>query len=656
MAAPLPNPDPLLNTVHDLALACLSGKATPDQAALLEELVCGDPEARRIYANIIRDSIHLHRWAAAARLHCDEMSARNDPGAMARPSLISTVDALVADDSELETSECANHQTHFPSLGILGAPVQSTFGYLSSGWPVAYLVASVVLGVGLLVGSSVPVSEPEYVVKSSLPALPSGHSAPLEHQKHVGRITGMVDCVWEEAGTMGQRPGARGQEPEKTIHYPLSTNSPVAIGDRFALRSGLLEISYTIGAKVILQGPVTYEVDSAAGGYLAIGKLTARLEASGGRQSPVDKAVSDTRSLHKQEANAPRSPSTAPSPLFTISTPTAIVTDLGTEFGVEVDKLGATQSHVFRGSVELRAIASNRESNPVIRLLRANDTVRVERSNGDSQPRIVEIKASNASAGDFVRECPAHTVKHIDLVDAIGGGDGTSGIRDRGIDLTNGQPKTSRAKPALDVKDYINGDRKFHRGTLLPFIDGVFIPDGSRGPMQVDSAGHTFAEFPTTTNQTDGYLWVGGVIHTEPPFQPIPTVLDGVDYASGSHGILYLSSNQAVTFNLDAIRQKNNGYKVTRFRAMAGNTETASAKGQSACADIWVLVDGQVRFRRRQINAFNGAFPVVVPLSDNEHFLTLATTDGGDGIGWDWILFGDPQIELSTTKARQEIP
>ena len=43
-----------------------------------------------------------------------------------------------------------------------------------------------------------------------------------------------------------------------------------------------------------------------------------------------------------------------PSPLFSVRTPTAIVTDLGTEFGVEVDKLGATQSHVFRGKIALR--------------------------------------------------------------------------------------------------------------------------------------------------------------------------------------------------------------------------------------------------------------------------------------------------------------
>ena len=46
-----------------------------------------------------------------------------------------------------------------------------------------------------------------------------------------------------------------------------------------------MEITYTTGAKVILQGPVTYEAES-NGGYLSVGKLTGRLEkkAEGGRR------------------------------------------------------------------------------------------------------------------------------------------------------------------------------------------------------------------------------------------------------------------------------------------------------------------------------------------------------------------------------------
>ena len=44
-----------------------------------------------------------------------------------------------------------------------------------------------------------------------------------------------------------------------------------------------MEITYDSGAKVILQGPCTYEVESARGGFLSLGKLTARVEKGGGR-------------------------------------------------------------------------------------------------------------------------------------------------------------------------------------------------------------------------------------------------------------------------------------------------------------------------------------------------------------------------------------
>ena len=66
------------------------------------------------------------------------------------------------------------------------------------------------------------------------------------------------------------------------IHHSsfITQHSLLHLGDRLALRSGLLEITYDTGGKVILQGPVAYELESPAGGYLSVGKLTARLEKS----------------------------------------------------------------------------------------------------------------------------------------------------------------------------------------------------------------------------------------------------------------------------------------------------------------------------------------------------------------------------------------
>jgi len=85
-----------------------------------------------------------------------------------------------------------------------------------------------------------------------------------------------------------------------------------------------------------------------------VGRLTGRLDGGlgvGGQGAEIHHQRSQT--------SDPSPPATA----FSIRTPTATVTDLGTEFGVEVDSLGRTTSCVFRGSVllSLAAPASPRE-------------------------------------------------------------------------------------------------------------------------------------------------------------------------------------------------------------------------------------------------------------------------------------------------------
>ena len=96
----------------------------------------------------------------------------------------------------------------------------------------------------------------------------------------------MVDCKWEKKGLgirdWGLKGGfrVRGRLKISVITFQSLIPNPqslVALGDTFALASGLMEITYDTGAKVILQGPVTYEVE-ANGGYLAVGKLTGKLE------------------------------------------------------------------------------------------------------------------------------------------------------------------------------------------------------------------------------------------------------------------------------------------------------------------------------------------------------------------------------------------
>ena len=90
-----------------------------------------------------------------------------------------------------------------------------------------------------------------------------------------------------------------------------------------------MEITYNTGAKVIVQGPVTYEVES-NGGYLAMGKLTGKL----GKENDECRMMNDE--LWTRMSDIQHFITLIIHP-FVIRTPTATVTDLGTEFGVEVD-------------------------------------------------------------------------------------------------------------------------------------------------------------------------------------------------------------------------------------------------------------------------------------------------------------------------------
>ena len=184
------------------------------------------------------------------------------------------------------------------------------------------------------------------------------------------------------------------------------------------------------------------------------------------------------------------------------------------------------------------------------------------------------------------------------------------------------------------------------------------FPDGSRGPVSVDSAGHTFDAFGTTSNRSGGHVWAGGVlarpsIHT---VSAIPAELGGVDYSSPGHGLVLLHANKGITFDLEAIRRANPGCKLLRFRAVGGNTEIYSDERLTPvyAADLWVLVDGQKRFRAGRSIAAPAWFGLSFRIAEHDRFLTLVATDGGHGFKADWILFGDPRLELLVTTTGNE--
>ena len=125
----------------------------------------------------------------------------------------------------------------------------------------SYMVATVILGVMLLGAWAFRVSH----YRPQMVGTPSWEnpSSNTPEMAFVGRITGMKDCRWSDTETQ------------------TYIGSSVPLGRKYALSAGLMEITYDTGAKVILEGPCTYKVESDAGGYLELGKLTAHIVSTG---------------------------------------------------------------------------------------------------------------------------------------------------------------------------------------------------------------------------------------------------------------------------------------------------------------------------------------------------------------------------------------
>ena len=194
---------------------------------------------------------------------------------------------------------------------------------------------------------------------------------------------------------------------------------------------------------------MTYEVESKNGGFMLIGKLTGKVTTEAARG-------------------------------LTIRTPTATVTDLGTEFGVETDAEGNSFCTVFVGSVEIQSTAAKGKNtknakNAQERLqLRANESARITTSG------TAKLSGGNVTKTVFVRNCDAITaVKPLrhGLV-AYWSFDDAGNL---GKNSTGGGDLTPLGSPAYEPAGVIGGalrvDRDVNKDSLL-YNNGRGLPKG----------------------------------------------------------------------------------------------------------------------------------------------------------------------------------
>jgi hypothetical protein len=215
--------------------------------------------------------------------------------------------------------------------------------------------------------------------------------------------------------------------------------------------------------------------------------------------------------------------------------------------------------------------------------------------------------------------------QHRDLADIVGGGDGLgTGKPGEGIDPVTGNPQTAR-------RGFLEGAKpnQFVRSTVK-FVDGVVIPDLNPEGTQITSTGLKVMKPP----HTSGQVW--DAIRFGPVNSQFSTSLDGVDYATNGHTLLSLHANVAITFDLAALREAG-AVADLKLTATAGYFGQTPRDG----ASFHVYVDGELKAHRKNIGRDDGGIAVEVPLPANHRFLTLMSTDGGNGIGHDQICFAD---------------
>lgn len=382
---------------------------------------------------------------------------------------------------------------------------------------------------------------------------------------------------------------------------------------RHVLRRGLAHIRFDQGADAVLEGPCTFEILSAMALSLIEGRVFVRVEESGRG--------------------------------FQVKTTYADFVDLGTEFGVLSDGSGGAQLFVIKGTVEVHTdTLGPGGSAPVIKEKEAVQILGQGRT-PQSQPFNDQL---------FVRQINAHTgivwrgETSLDLADLVAGGNGFgSGEPGHEID-----PLTGEFRPIQSLATNRTGDYQYHTVPDLPCVDGVFVPNGDRGPVQVTSEAHLFKECPDTSHVYFSEI-LGCSMSLKGSAAGRSTqalVLNGLAYGDADRPAIFMHANLGLTFDLRAIRRGlASSREIRRFESIVGISEDTN-ESHIGDADVYVVIDGLSVWSRQNLRV-GQTQRITVPIPSDSQFLTLVTTDShgqsthADTFA-DWSVFAKPRLIL----------
>ncbi|NQV36237.1 MAG: FecR domain-containing protein, partial [Phycisphaeraceae bacterium] len=282
------------------------------------------------------------------------------------------------------------------------------------------------------------------------------------------------------------------------------------------LEQGYAQLTFKQGAQVLIQAPCTFELQSFNKMALENGSMTANVP---------PQAVG-----------------------FTVQTPWTTVVDYGTEFGVSTGQTNGSEVHVFKGKVSV-----------------GDETFSQFATRGQvahvDQAGHIELKSLDERPSLFVRQMPRTGSrfgipgKRLDLADVVGGGNGFgTGTPGRALDPSkNNTPFSFRA--AILRSPLNNSGFRVGSGFIgieaLPFIDGIFVPNGSDLSTTITSTDLLFQDCPDTHGTYYDGVVCGAVFDDQ---RVHAGRLAGHRYETSEQPSIGACANVGITFDLDSIR------------------------------------------------------------------------------------------------------
>lgn len=349
-----PSPDEIAEMVD----ALLEDRLSPAEVRRLETLVCNHPAARRIYLRYVHlnCSIPPHLGVPASEPALPEEGAAplGEPADLNETLMMPALRAERLEDEEE------------PPIVLPPAPPQPNAGRAGSfrvfrvyAAAAAVLIAAAI-GIGLYVnrGGGTNVSS-----GVSQPLLPATQPAPIAPPavppapQPVARLTALAGAVIEGPAL---RPGA-----------------PLFPGQALHLKGGAAQVTYDDGAVLVIEGPAELRIADGSTAQLDRGKLAARVP-------------------HAEHG-------------FRVVSSKLIVTDLGTEFGVDVSRSGVAVAHVFEGRVEVALAGKSPDAPLALQLLDHDQTVQCSIQGGQIErvPKLAE--SFTRDIDQYTRPLPLHS-------------------------------------------------------------------------------------------------------------------------------------------------------------------------------------------------------------------------------------------------------